>query len=142
MEEVKPYSKHPNLRTLGADWKMDWQEYIHSNSNILVGKPVVKGTRRAQPAVGGADEDALFHGTKIRGFSLSPPTSGCARTRLSVEFLLGLFAAGWTETQVLESYPGLTSEGLRAVFAFAADCMRDLSFYAISPREDNEVSGE
>jgi len=29
--------------------------------------------RWAQPAVGGADEDALFHATKIRGFSLSPP---------------------------------------------------------------------
>ncbi|TAE93201.1 MAG: DUF433 domain-containing protein [Oscillatoriales cyanobacterium] len=29
-------------------------------------------------------------------------------TRLSVEFLLGLFAAGWTEEQVLEKYPTLT----------------------------------
>jgi uncharacterized protein (DUF433 family) len=31
-------------------------------------------------------------------------------TRLSVEFLLGLFATGWTEQQVLENYPTLTSE--------------------------------
>ncbi|MCV3215437.1 DUF433 domain-containing protein [Plectonema radiosum NIES-515] len=38
-------------------------------------------------------------------------------TRLSVEFLLGLFAAGWTEQQVLENYPTLTPEALRAVFA-------------------------
>ncbi len=42
---------------------MDWRKYIHSNPNILLGKPVVKGTR------------------------------------LSVEFILGLFAAGWTEIQ-------------------------------------------
>ncbi|MEH2243932.1 DUF433 domain-containing protein [Nostoc sp.] len=40
-------------------------------------------------------------------------------TRLSVEFLLGLFAAGCTQQQVLENYPTLTSEALKAVFAFA-----------------------
>lgn len=46
-------------------------------------------------------------------------------TRLSVEFLLGLFAAGWTEEQVLKGYPNLTRESLRAVFAFAAESTRD-----------------
>jgi len=40
-------------------------------------------------------------------------------TRLSVEFLLGLFAAGWTEQQVLEKYPKLTSPKLRAALAVA-----------------------
>ncbi|MGD2180065.1 DUF433 domain-containing protein [Lusitaniella coriacea] len=48
-------------------------------------------------------------------------------THLSVEFLLGLFAAGWTEEQVLENHPGLTAQQLHATFAFAADCMHDLS---------------
>jgi uncharacterized protein (DUF433 family) len=38
---------------------------------------------------------------------------------------LGLFAAGWTEQQVLESYPTLSHESLRAIFAFAAECMQD-----------------
>lgn len=47
---------------------MDWQPYIHSNPNILV----------------------------------------------------GLYAAGWTETQILENYPTLTPEALRAFHAFAA----------------------
>jgi len=51
------------------------------------------------------------------------------KTRLSVEFLLGLFAAGWTEQQVLENYPTLTAEALRAVFAFTAECMREEYFY-------------
>lgn len=46
-------------------------------------------------------------------------------TRLSVEFLLGLFAAGWTEEQVLENYPTLDAQALRAVFAFAAESTRD-----------------
>ncbi|MBI5187504.1 MAG: DUF433 domain-containing protein, partial [Nitrospirae bacterium] len=45
-----------------------WRKFIHSDPEILLGKPVVKGTR------------------------------------LSVEFILGLFAEGWTEQQVLENY--------------------------------------
>lgn len=58
---------------------IDWRRYIHSDPEVLLGKPAVKGTR------------------------------------LSVEFILGLFAEGWTEQQVLENYPTLTVEGLRAV---------------------------
>jgi uncharacterized protein (DUF433 family) len=42
-------------------------------------------------------------------------------TRLSVAFLLSLFANGWSEQQVLENYPTLTPESLRAVFAYAAE---------------------
>ncbi len=68
---------------------MDPREYIHSDPEILSGKPVVKGTR------------------------------------LSVDFLLELFANGWSEDQVLESYPNLTRDSLRAVFAFAAESTRD-----------------
>jgi len=53
-------------------------------------------------------------------------------TRLSVEFLLELFAAGWTEQQVLDNYPTLTPEALRAVFAFTAESMREVSLYVLS----------
>ena len=59
---------------------MSWQDYIHSDPKVLLGKPVVKGTR------------------------------------LAIEFLLGLLAAGWTQEQILENYPSLTPEALRAVF--------------------------
>ncbi|MBF0558669.1 MAG: DUF433 domain-containing protein [Nitrospirae bacterium] len=74
---------------------MDWRKYIQSDPAVLVGKPVVKGTR------------------------------------LSVEFLLGLFSEGWTEQQILENYPTLTKESLRAVFAFATECMSEESLYSI-----------
>lgn len=77
---------------------MNWHHYIHSDPEILVGKPVVKGTR------------------------------------LSVDFLLNLFANGWTQTQILENYPTLTPEALRAVFAFAADCMREEIFYPVAEK--------
>ena len=51
-----------------------------------------------------------------------PVVSG---TRLSIEFILGLLSEGWTKTQILESYPSLTIEALRAVLLFAADCGRE-----------------
>lgn len=52
-------------------------------------------------------------------------------TRLSVEFLLGLLAKGWTEEQIFESYPHLTREAFRAVFAFSAEAMRDEAYFAL-----------
>ncbi|MEG4444613.1 DUF433 domain-containing protein [Microcoleus sp. AT9_B5] len=42
-------------------------------------------------------------------------------TRISVEFVLGLFSEGWTQQQILENYPTLNTESLQAVFAFAAE---------------------
>lgn len=46
-------------------------------------------------------------------------------TRLSVEFLLRLFAAGWTGEQVLDNYPNLKKEDLLAVFAYAAEAAQE-----------------
>jgi uncharacterized protein (DUF433 family) len=73
---------------------MQWHDHIHSDPELLAGKPVVRGTR------------------------------------LTVDFLLGLFAAGWTHEQVLASYPALSRETLQAVFAFAAEALREESLYA------------
>ncbi|WP_349262981.1 DUF433 domain-containing protein [Longimicrobium sp.] len=55
-------------------------------------------------------------------------------SRLGVEFLLGLFAAGWTSAEILESYPQLTPETLRSIFAFAAESLREPSCYAVTLR--------
>jgi uncharacterized protein (DUF433 family) len=40
-------------------------------------------------------------------------------TRLSVEFVLELLAAGWDRDALRESYPQLTDERIRAVLAYA-----------------------
>jgi len=72
---------------------MNWKDYVHSDPSILLGKPVVRGTR------------------------------------LSVEFILSLFSEGWTEGQLLENYPTLDSNAIQAVFAFAAECLREDVFY-------------
>jgi uncharacterized protein (DUF433 family) len=66
---------------------MNAHERIVIDPDILVGKPVVKGTR------------------------------------LSVDFLLGLLAQGWTEAEILRNYPGLERKDLLACWAYAADVL-------------------
>ncbi|HOP45186.1 MAG TPA: DUF433 domain-containing protein [Flavobacteriales bacterium] len=66
---------------------MDWRTRIVSDKEVLLGKPVIKGTR------------------------------------ISVELILELLAEGWTEAQVLESYPNISMDDLKAVFAYLRDGM-------------------
>jgi uncharacterized protein (DUF433 family) len=42
-------------------------------------------------------------------------------TRLAVEFIIDLLAAGWSEETILQSYPGLTKEDIRACQAYASN---------------------
>lgn len=74
---------------------MTWRDHIHSDHEILGGKPVVRGTR------------------------------------LAVDFLLGLLAEGWSQEQLLENYPQLTPEDIRAVFAFASETLHDDTLYSV-----------
>lgn len=46
-------------------------------------------------------------------------------TRLSVEFILERLANEWTEEEILENYPNLTSASLKAVYSYVYDCMKD-----------------
>jgi uncharacterized protein (DUF433 family) len=41
-------------------------------------------------------------------------------TRLAVEFIVELLAEGWTEAQILENYPDLTLDDIRASLAYAS----------------------
>ena len=42
-------------------------------------------------------------------------------TRISVEHIIALLAQGWSENQILESYPRLTKESIKAVFSYIQD---------------------
>ena len=44
-------------------------------------------------------------------------------SRLSVEFLLGLMAAGWEQREILENYPGLSREDLLACLQYAQELL-------------------
>lgn len=75
---------------------MKWQDYIVSDSQVLLGKPTIKDTR------------------------------------ISVELILELLSTGWTEAQILESYPTLTVESLKAVFAYLKNCIQQELYFPIS----------
>jgi uncharacterized protein (DUF433 family) len=57
---------------------MTWQERIGVDPKVLVGKPVIKGTR------------------------------------IAVELVIDLLGKGWTQEQILDSYPSLTTDDIRA----------------------------
>ena len=40
-------------------------------------------------------------------------------TRLAVEFIIDLLAHGWSEAEILENYPGIVIEDIRACLAYA-----------------------
>jgi len=44
-------------------------------------------------------------------------------TRLSVEFVIGLMADGWSEADILGSYPGVTHDDIIACLAYARDAL-------------------
>lgn len=74
---------------------MDWHERIVSDPLILVGKPVIKGTR------------------------------------LSVEQVIEHLAHGWSETDLLDAYPGLVREDLLACYAYVVETLRDVRDHPI-----------
>ncbi len=60
-----------------------------------------------------------------RGLITSKPNiyhgQACVRgTRIAVSVILSCFAAGMTEQEILEEYPTLTLEGIRAAAAYGA----------------------
>lgn len=46
-------------------------------------------------------------------------------TRLTVDFILNLFAHGATTKEILEEYNGLTTDDIQACFLFATKTMRE-----------------
>ena len=44
-------------------------------------------------------------------------------SRLSVEFVVGLLADGWSEAEILENYPNLQRDDIRACLAYASDAL-------------------
>lgn len=76
----------------------NWQDYITSDPSILLGKPIIKGTR------------------------------------ISVEFILERLASGWSEQQILDNYPRLNSNDIKAVYSYTYECMKDGLLYLKSKR--------
>ncbi len=50
-------------------------------------------------------------------------------TRLSVEFIIGLMADGWSEADILREYPALSHDNIAACLAYARDVLRSEEVY-------------
>lgn len=50
-------------------------------------------------------------------------------TRLSVDFVIGLMADGWSEADILQNYPGLSRDDITACLAYARDVLRSEKVY-------------
>ncbi len=71
-------------------------ERIALNPKVMVGKPIIKGTR------------------------------------LTVEYILNLFAHGSTTDEILEEYQGLKPEDIQACFLFATKSLGDSEFMPLT----------
>lgn len=76
---------------------MAWNDRITVDPRILVGKPVVRGTR------------------------------------IAVELVMELLAAGWTHRQILDSYPTLSAEDVRACLSYASEILHSEKVYPLEP---------
>ena len=56
-------------------------------------------------------------------------------TRLSVEHVLGLLENGWSEADILESYPHLDPEDVRACLGYAREVTAEEKLY-LSPESE------
>ena len=74
---------------------MNWQDHITVDPGVLVGKPVIKGTR------------------------------------IAVEFIVNLLSQGWTETEILENYPGLTHDNILACLKYAGETLQSEKVYPL-----------
>jgi uncharacterized protein (DUF433 family) len=75
---------------------MNWRERIEINPQVLVGKPVVRGTR------------------------------------LAVEFVIDLLAQGWSEADILRSYPTLTPQDIQACLMYASAILKAERIYPLA----------
>ena len=74
---------------------MNWQDHITVDPGVLVGKPVIKGTR------------------------------------IAAEFIVNLLSQGWTESDILVSYPGLTHDNILACLKYAGEILQSEKVYPL-----------
>ena len=75
---------------------MNWQDRITIDPQVLVGKPIIKGTR------------------------------------ISVEHVVKLMSDGWSEADVLRSYPHLQADDVRACLAYVTDMLSSERVYPLT----------
>ena len=52
-------------------------------------------------------------------------------TRLAVEFIMDLLAQGWSESDILHNYPGLTPDNIKACLQYASAILHAEKVYPL-----------
>lgn len=52
-------------------------------------------------------------------------------TRLAVDFIIDLLAQQWSETEILQNYPGLVSEDVQACLRYASEVLKAEKVYPL-----------
>ena len=55
-------------------------------------------------------------------------------TRLSVDFIIGLLGQGWSDSDILRNYPGLTREDIGACLQYASEVLQAENVYPLARR--------
>ena len=53
-------------------------------------------------------------------------------TRLAVDFIIGLLGQGWSESDILRNYPGLTREDIAACLQYASEVLQAEKVYPLA----------
>ena len=85
----------PRPLIMSRESPMNWRDRVVAHPDVLVGKPVIKGTR------------------------------------ISVELVMDLLAAGYTAQQIIEQYDHLTREDIQACLAYAREVVQSERVYAV-----------
>jgi uncharacterized protein (DUF433 family) len=52
---------------------------------------------------------------------------------ISVEMVIDLLAAGWSQQQILDSYPSLKADDVRACLAYASEILHSEKVFPLEP---------
>ena len=63
-------------------------------------------------------------------------------TRLAVEFIIDLLAHGWSEAEILENYPGIVVDDIRACLAYASATLHAEKVYPLPVRIADALVGK
>ena len=53
-------------------------------------------------------------------------------SRLAVDFIVGLLGQGWTEADILRSYPGITHDDIAACLQYASEILQSEKVYPVA----------
>lgn len=132
-ETVRRWIRSGSLRAhkVGTQHLVDERD-LAAHRRARAGRAAEASPPYAIPAVDSPPDRAL-----LRRIALDPSVLAgkpiVRGTRISVEHVLSLLAAGWSARTIGREHPALREEDVRACLAYAAERLRDERLHALPP---------